>query len=185
MSKVALITGGSRGIGRGVADLLHEKGYQVAITSRKPADDEAQAKFLCICADNSSAEDRERAVNTVLEKFGRIDLLVNNAGIAPRQGLITDCTADDWDRLFAVKDTGVALVIGSVLFLLVTLAARILCSIFVDEDPLMYLLSTLVSCAAESILLIVLSVLAVGVILLLVNLIVRKVQSKRAAKAAV
>ena len=84
MSKVALITGGSRGIGRGVADLLHEKGYRVAITSRKPADDEAQAKFLCICADNSSAEDRERAVQTVLEKFGRIDLLVNNAGIAPR-----------------------------------------------------------------------------------------------------
>jgi len=84
MNKVALITGGSRGIGRGVADLLYEKGYRVAITSRKPADDEAQEKFLCICADNSSAEDRERAVNTVLEKFGRIDLLVNNAGIAPR-----------------------------------------------------------------------------------------------------
>ena len=84
MSKVALITGGSRGIGRGVADLLYEKGYQVAITSRKPADDEAQKKFLCICADNSSAGDRERAVNTVLERFDRIDLLVNNAGIAPR-----------------------------------------------------------------------------------------------------
>ena len=84
MSKVALITGGSRGIGRGVADLLHEKGYQVAITSRKPADEEAQQKFLCICADNSSAEDRARAVETVLEKYGRIDLLVNNAGIAPR-----------------------------------------------------------------------------------------------------
>lgn len=84
MSKVALITGGSRGIGRGIAELLYEKGYQVAITSRRPADEEAQGKFLCICADNSSAEDREKAVSEVLEKFGRIDLLVNNAGIAPR-----------------------------------------------------------------------------------------------------
>lgn len=84
MSKVALVTGGSRGIGRGVADLLHEKGYRVAITSRKPADEEAQEKFLCICADNSRAEDREKAVCAVLEKYGRIDLLVNNAGIAPR-----------------------------------------------------------------------------------------------------
>ncbi|MBQ2954949.1 MAG: 3-ketoacyl-ACP reductase [Clostridia bacterium] len=84
MSKVVLITGGSRGIGRGIADLLYEKGYQIAITSRRPADDEAQKKYLCICADNSNADDREKAVQAVLEKYGRIDLLVNNAGIAPR-----------------------------------------------------------------------------------------------------
>lgn len=84
MGKVALITGGSRGIGRGIADYLHEKGYSVAITSRRGADEDARKKFLCILADNASAADRERAVNEALAKFGRIDLLVNNAGIAPR-----------------------------------------------------------------------------------------------------
>lgn len=84
MSKVVLITGGSRGIGRGVAEMMYEKGWRVAITSRRAADEDAQKKFLCICADNANASDRERAVMTVLEKYGRIDLLVNNAGIAPR-----------------------------------------------------------------------------------------------------
>lgn len=84
MDKIALVTGGSRGIGRGIADRLHAEGWQVAITSRSPAGERAQHDFLCIQADNASAEDRERAVQTVLDRFGRIDLLVNNAGIAPR-----------------------------------------------------------------------------------------------------
>lgn len=84
MDKIALVTGGSRGIGQGIADRLHAEGWQVAITSRSPAGERAQRDFLCIQADNSSAEDRERAVQAVLDRFGRIDLLVNNAGIAPR-----------------------------------------------------------------------------------------------------
>lgn len=84
MDKIALVTGGSRGIGRGIADRLHAEGWQVAITSRSPAGERAQRDFLCIQADNASAEDRECAVQTVLDRFGRIDLLVNNAGIAPR-----------------------------------------------------------------------------------------------------
>ena len=84
MSKIALVTGGSRGIGRGVAEYLHEHGFEVAITSRHEADEDAQKKFLCIVADNSSAAQRARAVDAVLAKYGRIDVLVNNAGIAPR-----------------------------------------------------------------------------------------------------
>lgn len=84
MSKTALVTGGSRGIGRGIAEKLRREGWQVAITSRSAADEAAQRDFLCLQADNSLAEDRERAVRAVLEAYGRIDLLVNNAGIAPR-----------------------------------------------------------------------------------------------------
>lgn len=84
MTKTALVTGGSRGIGRGIAEKLHAEGWQVAITSRSAADENAQRDFLCLQADNSVAEERERAVQAVLERFGRIDLLVNNAGIAPR-----------------------------------------------------------------------------------------------------
>ena len=84
MNKVALITGGSRGIGRGIAEYLREKDFSVAITSRSEADEDARGKFLCIQADNSSAEDRQRALDETLSAFGRVDLLVNNAGIAPR-----------------------------------------------------------------------------------------------------
>lgn len=84
MNKVALVTGGSRGIGRGIAEYLYAQGYSVAVTSRREADEDAQGKFLCIIADNSSAEERAKAVDTVLERYGRIDVLVNNAGIAPR-----------------------------------------------------------------------------------------------------
>ena len=84
MGKVALITGGSRGIGRGIADYLTEKGFSVAITARHEADEEAQKKFLCIVADNASPDARQRAADETLAKLGRIDVLVNNAGIAPR-----------------------------------------------------------------------------------------------------
>lgn len=84
MNKVALVTGGSRGIGRGIAEYLYAQGFKVAVTSRRAADEDAQSKFLCIIADNSSAEERAKAVDAVLEKYGRIDVLVNNAGIAPR-----------------------------------------------------------------------------------------------------
>ncbi len=107
MSKIALVTGGSRGIGRGIAEYLKENGYEVAITSRKPADDEAQAKFLCIQADNSSAEQREKAVSAVMERFGRIDLLVNNAGIAPRvRADMLDMSEESMDELLKVNLVG-------------------------------------------------------------------------------
>lgn len=107
MSKTALITGGSRGIGRGIAELLYEKGYQVAVTSRRAADEEAQKKFLCICADNSSEADREKAVSETIERFGRIDLLVNNAGIAPRvRADLLDMGEESMNELLKVNLVG-------------------------------------------------------------------------------
>lgn len=89
------------------------------------------------------------------------------------------------DRLFAIHDTGVSLIVGSGIFLLVTLAAKFLAALFIEKAPLAYIGCILVSTAAEGIMLIAAGVLALGVILLLVNLIARKVQSKRAAKAAI
>ena len=82
--KTALITGGSRGIGRGIADYFADRGYRVAITSRGEADERARSRFLCIRADNAVPEDRERAVREALGAFGGIDALINNAGIAPK-----------------------------------------------------------------------------------------------------
>ena len=82
--KTALITGGTRGIGRGIADLLYEKGFSVAITSRNQADEAALKRFTCIQADNADARDRDKAADAAIEALGGIDLLVNNAGIAPK-----------------------------------------------------------------------------------------------------
>ena len=85
--KTALVTGGTRGIGRAVAQRLRKSGYQVAVTGRRPVeqwDDELKREFLCLCADNAQEAGREAAVQAVLKAYGRIDLLVNNAGMAPK-----------------------------------------------------------------------------------------------------
>jgi len=96
---VAIVTGGSRGIGKGIAMELAGLGYDVAIShfdfdaqgrpdecAAQAAKDEIQtcgAGCLSLRADVSSAEDRERLVSAVEKRFGRCDMLVNNAGVAP------------------------------------------------------------------------------------------------------
>jgi len=91
--KVAIITGSGRGIGRGIAILLAKYGWHVVINdfgNPEPPKETLQlvnaegAEGLIVMADVTSAVDRERLVKETLDKFGQIDLLVNNAGIAPR-----------------------------------------------------------------------------------------------------
>ena len=91
--KVAIITGSGRGIGRGIAVLLAKYGWSVVINdfgNPEPPKETLQlvnaenAQGLIVMADVTSAVDRERLVKETLDKFGQIDLLVNNAGIAPR-----------------------------------------------------------------------------------------------------
>jgi len=93
-NKVALVTGGGRGIGRGIGLALAQAGWQVAFSYRGNAEaaqatlaeiQAAGATGLAIQADVSKTVDRARLVAWVLEEFGGIDLLVNNAGMAPRQ----------------------------------------------------------------------------------------------------
>lgn len=92
--KVALVTGGSRGIGRGIVIGLAEAGWGVIFSYKgnQAAAQEVAERLrsdghngLAIQADVSKAEDRERFVNAALDEYGGIDLLVNNAGMAPRQ----------------------------------------------------------------------------------------------------
>lgn len=87
-SKVILITGGSKGIGYGIAEALLKEGHQVAITSRsQQAADEAVNKLqslgdmLGIAADVKDLASQERAVAAVIEKWGKLDVLVANAGV--------------------------------------------------------------------------------------------------------
>jgi NAD(P)-dependent dehydrogenase (short-subunit alcohol dehydrogenase family) len=92
--KVALVTGSSRGIGRGIALALAERGWDILINyrgNRQAAENTRTAVEAhgvtahIVQGDIARSDDRERLVDTVLEKFGIIDLLVNNAGMAPRQ----------------------------------------------------------------------------------------------------
>ena len=91
--KVALVTGGTRGIGQGIALSLAEAGFTLAISGRRTAEqvqpvlDEIRQhnnRSIYIPADVASAADREHLLETVEAQLGRLDVLVNNAGIAPR-----------------------------------------------------------------------------------------------------
>jgi NAD(P)-dependent dehydrogenase (short-subunit alcohol dehydrogenase family) len=91
--KVAIVTGASRGIGQGIAYELAKVGWQVAINDISPVEKQAEtlamvqeagSDGITIQGDITKAADREALNQAVLEKYGRIDMLVNNAGIGPR-----------------------------------------------------------------------------------------------------
>jgi NAD(P)-dependent dehydrogenase (short-subunit alcohol dehydrogenase family) len=103
--RVALITGGTSGIGRATAILLAEEGAAVVLTGRNQQRGEevaeeirdAGGQAIFICADVRFADDCERAVGDTLERFGRIDVLFNNAGVFhPRT--VPECTEEEWDE---------------------------------------------------------------------------------------
>src|SRR5262245_36736111 len=115
---VAFITGASRGIGRGVAIELAKNGYDTAGNQRliDPGDtetgivevkrriEELGVDFLPLQGDVSSLEDHQRMLDLILEKFGRIDLLVNNAGVAPEKRLdVLETTTASFDRVLSIN----------------------------------------------------------------------------------
>lgn len=114
--KTAIVTGASRGIGRGIAIELGRAGFRVAINfagNLKAAEEArelvtaAGGEAIIVQADVSSAEDRARLVKTTLEAFGRIDLLVNNAGVAPNvRADLLECGEESFDRLFGINLKG-------------------------------------------------------------------------------
>ena len=102
--KVALITGGTSGIGKATAVLFSQEGARVAITGRNQERgqevvstiEQAGGKAIFLECDVRSAEHCRRAVNETLKAFGRLDVLFNNAGVYyPHTAL--DCTEEDWD----------------------------------------------------------------------------------------
>ncbi|MDG4762982.1 3-ketoacyl-ACP reductase [Solwaraspora sp. WMMD406] len=114
--RTAIVTGGSRGIGRGIVLALAAAGYDVVVNYARNADaaravgEEVEAlgrRASLVPADISVAADRERLVDSTLATFGRIDLLVNNAGVAPdvRADLL-DATEESFDRLIDINLKG-------------------------------------------------------------------------------
>ncbi len=112
--KVAIVTGGNTGIGRAVALAYADEGADVAVAwiareaDAKTLGDEIEAKgrrFLAVRTDVTRETDVRAMVRAVRERFGRIDVLVNNAGIQRAQP-ITEMTVEDWDRMIAVHMRG-------------------------------------------------------------------------------
>lgn len=108
---VALITGGSSGIGRAVAQTLAASGARVAITGRDSGRLTEAARQLGvhhIVADVSIEADVKRSYMETLEKFGDLDILVNNAGVGIFRNLV-DFDAEDFRKVFATNVTGAML----------------------------------------------------------------------------
>lgn len=101
--KVAIVTGGSRGIGKGIAAALARAGAQVMITSRnkescQEAADEIGANAHVEPGHVGRPEDAERVVEATLTRLGRLDVLVNNAATNPYAGPTIDCDTARWNK---------------------------------------------------------------------------------------
>ena len=106
--KVALVTGGSRGIGKGIARLFAEAGAQVMITSRKAESCEETAKELGDAVHWEAghigrSEDAERVIDATIEKLGGLDILVNNAATNPYAGPTIDVDRLRWEKTLDVN----------------------------------------------------------------------------------
>lgn len=109
---VAVITGGSRGIGKGIAEELLKEGFEVLLTSRNEngageLKEKYPGKVHFFACDISDIENVEKLVSYAEENFGKIDLLVNNAGVAPKERKdILEITPDDFDFVLDINLKG-------------------------------------------------------------------------------
>jgi len=122
LDKIAVITGGGTGIGRGMAIALAEVGAKTVICGRRIDRIETTAKeieriggeCLAVKADISKEADVNRLIKSALDSFGRIDILVNNAGI-DHDGQTHSLSVEDWDEVMAINLRGPFLATHAVL----------------------------------------------------------------------
>ncbi len=110
---VAVITGGTRGIGAGIAKELLKNGFSVVLSARNESEElktlkeEYGNKVHFVPCDISKTEDIENFASEVKEKFGKIDLLVNNAGVAPKERKdVLEITPEDFDAVVDINLKG-------------------------------------------------------------------------------
>ena len=114
--RVALVTGGTRGIGLGCAEALAGEGWDLALCGQRPEAEvrpvletlrQAGVQVLYIQADIGDDNAPQRLISGVHERFGRLDLLVNNAGVAPRERKdILEASPESFDRLIRINLRG-------------------------------------------------------------------------------
>jgi len=112
--KTAIITGGSRGIGLAIARRLASDGFRVSIISTRDVDLAAlfpgsgPDNALAVRGDLADSDDRKRLVDETVKRFGRVDVLVNNAGVAPKNRAdLLEMTEGSWDEVLAINTKGV------------------------------------------------------------------------------
>ena len=119
--RIAIVTGGSRGIGLAIARSLADAGASVVVSGRDAARLDAAVKelealdapALAVAADAARREDVDRLVEATRERFGRVDVAVNNAGIT-RDQLLVRMKDDDWDQVLDTNLRGVFLMTRAV-----------------------------------------------------------------------
>jgi NAD(P)-dependent dehydrogenase (short-subunit alcohol dehydrogenase family) len=110
---VAMVTGGSRGIGRGITERLLHDGYEVSILATRPAPDDVLGPLRELgdvsytAGSIADPADHRRYLDDTLGAFGRVDLLVNNAGVAPSvRNDVLEATTDEFDRVLSINLRG-------------------------------------------------------------------------------
>ena len=105
MSRIALVTGGSRGIGLGVAQALRQNGFEVAICGMRPTCD--LKDFFYVQCDVSDRSARAKLLDAIRQRFGKLHVLVNNAGIAPKvRADILEATEESFEQLIRTNLQG-------------------------------------------------------------------------------
>jgi len=113
--KVAVVTGGTRGIGRGITSKLVGLDARVILTGRNPQSAAKAASEICpdpqkcegLACDVTDLPSVTALGNSIQDKYGRVDVLVNNAGIGGPAGLLHELQPEAWDRIFATNVCGV------------------------------------------------------------------------------
>lgn len=116
-NKVAIVIGAARGIGKSIAERLAEEGARVVVADAEPEAGQATAAQLSklgeshfVATDVSAKDDVEALIKTTLDRFGRIDILCQNAGIYPYT-MLPDISVEEWDKVLAVNLRGTFLAI--------------------------------------------------------------------------
>ena len=112
MNKVAIVTGGGRGIGKAIAARLARDGMKVALVDINLENAQAStqeiaqqygAEAMAVQCDVSKEDSVKAAVQAVLDRFGTVDVLVNNAGIGSLKRPFVEYAKEDWDRIFGIN----------------------------------------------------------------------------------
>ncbi len=115
--KVAIITGAGSGLGRAAAILFAREGAKVVVAANREKDGEQTVKLIkeaggdaiMVQVDVTKASDLEKAVKAAVARYGKLDIMLNNAGTPGPGKLIADITEEEWNRVISVNLTGVFL----------------------------------------------------------------------------